>query len=326
MDPSFKQVPLILTSSKILSTPTDSGLVKKRRLSECSDASSTNSTADRNALNEKFLELSLDNHARLGSPEDDSIKIEEPLPSLHTITIPKPVRMPQMSPGEKTVESPPKNDSFLENLIKMSQNDVQGISKYLNLDLNSKMPAWDKVIGNSTQNEKFKMGSIFTSYLHSPFSLPFMRPEIFAPSGRHLSDSQFSGGSTGSDSDLLSSKYQYKGKRIGPLTEQERKKKIDQYLEKKANRKWKHIRYNIRKDLADQRERVQGRFVKTPKMFSHSDLMQKNQEKEKEKMLLENTIKNNSDFVMNNNPLSLSSSLGKRTGKPDYFDDSSNSM
>jgi len=323
MDPSFKQVPLILTSSKILSTTTDSGLVKKRRLSECSETSSTNSTADRNALNEKFLELSLDSHTRFQSSEDDSIKIEDTMPNLHTITIPKPMRLPQASPGEKTVESPPKNDSFLENLIKMSQNDVQGISKYLNLDLNSKMPAWDKVITNSTPNEKFKMGSVFTSYLHSPFSLPFMRPEIFAASSRHMSDSQFSGGSTGSDSEFLSSKYQYKGKRIGPLSEKERKQKVDQYLEKKANRKWKHIRYNIRKDLADQRERVQGRFVKTPKMFSHSDLMQKNQEKEKEKMLLENTIKNNSDFVFNNN-LSLSSSLGKRSGKLDALDDSSN--
>ena len=50
---------------------------------------------------------------------------------------------------------------------------------------------------------------------------------------------------------------------IGPLTEKERNEKLTKFREKKKNRKWKSIRYNIRKDLADQRERFQGRFVKT---------------------------------------------------------------
>ena len=50
---------------------------------------------------------------------------------------------------------------------------------------------------------------------------------------------------------------------IGKLTEEERKKKIERYLEKKKNRKGKMIRYDIRKNLADQRKRVQGKFVKT---------------------------------------------------------------
>ncbi len=40
---------------------------------------------------------------------------------------------------------------------------------------------------------------------------------------------------------------------IGPLTFEERKIKVDNYLEKKKNRKWKKIRYTIRKNLADNR-------------------------------------------------------------------------
>ena len=40
-------------------------------------------------------------------------------------------------------------------------------------------------------------------------------------------------------------------KMIGPLTEEERKLKLEKYLEKKKNRKWKIVKYTIRKSLAD---------------------------------------------------------------------------
>jgi hypothetical protein len=42
-------------------------------------------------------------------------------------------------------------------------------------------------------------------------------------------------------------------KMIGPLTEEERKIKLEKYLDKKKNRKWKIVKYTIRKSLADQR-------------------------------------------------------------------------
>lgn len=50
---------------------------------------------------------------------------------------------------------------------------------------------------------------------------------------------------------------------IGTLTEEERKQKIQKYLEKKSKRKYKGVvRYSVRKNLALSRERDQGRFVK----------------------------------------------------------------
>ncbi|KAL4454575.1 hypothetical protein ABPG74_021780 [Tetrahymena malaccensis] len=60
---------------------------------------------------------------------------------------------------------------------------------------------------------------------------------------------------------------------IGNLTKDERREKVEKYLEKKKNRKWKSIRYNIRKNLADQRERIQGRFVKQKNSRFNFDLL-----------------------------------------------------
>lgn len=54
---------------------------------------------------------------------------------------------------------------------------------------------------------------------------------------------------------------------VGPLTLEERQEKISKYMEKKKNRRWKSIRYSIRKSLAEKRQRFQGRFVKTKMPF-----------------------------------------------------------
>jgi len=57
-----------------------------------------------------------------------------------------------------------------------------------------------------------------------------------------------------------------KNGRIGIYTREERDTIINRYHEKRKRRVWKKkIRYHCRKNLADRRERVKGRFVKLPK-------------------------------------------------------------
>jgi hypothetical protein len=51
-------------------------------------------------------------------------------------------------------------------------------------------------------------------------------------------------------------------KRIGLLTIEERKRKIQRYRDKRSKRVWaKRINYNCRKRVADKRNRFKGRFV-----------------------------------------------------------------
>ena len=52
------------------------------------------------------------------------------------------------------------------------------------------------------------------------------------------------------------------GKRIGSLTIEERRLKVEKFLQKKKNRTWnKKISYDCRKRVADSRLRIKGRFV-----------------------------------------------------------------
>jgi len=51
-------------------------------------------------------------------------------------------------------------------------------------------------------------------------------------------------------------------KQVGTLSTEERKRKIERFLEKRKRRSWaKEISYDCRKRVADNRLRVKGRFV-----------------------------------------------------------------
>ena len=54
-----------------------------------------------------------------------------------------------------------------------------------------------------------------------------------------------------------------KGGRIGIYSPEARKKRLDRFFEKKKHRVWKrNIKYDVRKNFADSRVRVKGRFVR----------------------------------------------------------------
>lgn len=57
-------------------------------------------------------------------------------------------------------------------------------------------------------------------------------------------------------------------KKIGPLTVEERRAKVEKYFEKRKNRTWcKRINYDCRKRVADSRLRFKGRFVTKSQAF-----------------------------------------------------------
>lgn len=323
MEHPLKNIPLVLTPNKIFKEiNTDSGMIKKRKLSMSSDSSDSNSSIEKNLLNEQFSDLTIDIRSRTNFGNQNEIKIEEPVQS-HPIAMPKPVRIGKPTDNSNPFLATPPKETFFNNIIKMSQSDIPGISKYLNLDLHDKLNTWDKITKSSMTRDltstmmdsKFKTGAMITSLMKSPFSIPFLNPELLVPMKNSFASSGIL--QNHSDGDLFSKKYNLKTKYIGTLTQEQRTEKVNAYLEKKKNRKWKHIRYTIRKDLADQRERVQGRFVKTNKSLSHSDIILKTKSlSEDNKMISENRSAINFD-------LTGSTSLGKRMDKTDLQTDNS---
>ena len=59
------------------------------------------------------------------------------------------------------------------------------------------------------------------------------------------------------------SEVSWKVKRIGKITLEERFSKIQRYREKRERRQWdKKISYDCRKQVADNRVRIKGRFIR----------------------------------------------------------------
>jgi len=58
-------------------------------------------------------------------------------------------------------------------------------------------------------------------------------------------------------------KSEAKGSFVGPYSPRSRRKRIERYLKKRKQRVWtKRVKYDVRKNFADSRLRVKGRFVK----------------------------------------------------------------
>jgi len=306
MEQAHNQFPLLLSSSQVISSPTKFGTVKKRRLSEDSD---TSNTSGGSLLERKFLDLNLDN-SKNSSLDENTMRIEDPIPPVRSINIPKPIRISQMQQEEPLS----KNENYLEALFRNKQSHLSGIAKYLTLDVESKIQDLQKLTNTTDAKEKFKISSILTSPLYNALAFPMMK-ELYT-SSQKPSESQDSNNKSG-DSEVFDTKLLFKENYVGKLTKAERQQKVEKFLEKKQHRKWKSIRYTVRKDLANSRKREQGRFVKAnnANQLSQSALSSKTKE-----TLITKKLQNNSDVTFNS--LSLSNSnLGKRSGKPDLYAD-----
>lgn len=79
-------------------------------------------------------------------------------------------------------------------------------------------------------------------------------------------------------------------KRVGKLTIEERQRKIEKYRAKKSLRVWeKRISYNCRKQVADKRLRIKGRFVSKEKAVTLQKHL-KNEESEQKVKIDEDEI------------------------------------
>ena len=77
---------------------------------------------------------------------------------------------------------------------------------------------------------------------------------------------------------LLKRKQQTEEENLGTLTRDERREKVNKYLEKKHRRKWlKKINYHSRKRVADTRLRYKGRFISK---VQASDIEERQREEE----------------------------------------------
>lgn len=236
---------------------------KKRKLSADGQESETSISMRTDSITENFSKMHIDSKPRAPHSLSSTPNLfDQETPVLR---IPKPMKLGKIIEKNYSADyeplkpslNQPKNEDFLQNLIKFSQTDVTGISKYLDLDLENKIREFDKTIKKDEDGKKPSSSSIIASFFNTPFA---------SPVGVYLSNLALHTPTFEKKPKLFDGLSDFKNdsfKMIGPLTREERMEKIQRFLDKKKTRKWKQVRYGVRKELADQRERVQGRFVKT---------------------------------------------------------------
>jgi len=222
---------------------------KKRKLSEDYSQGSTNTRKE--SMNDSFTCIKNNSAIPLKNTSSD-----------FSVNIPKPIR-PCYS--NKKINNPGLNNAFNESqklvdkLLKMKLNDMKPITDYLQKQQEVEKHASGK--DRETKDEaKPDDPKKIANDKYSSF------PLFYFPFGVPLGKTTFSEFLHSFEEMKKTSSQTPSIQFVGPLTLEERNQKVKRYLEKKKKRKWKYVRYNIRKDLADQRQRVQGRFVKTNKI------------------------------------------------------------
>lgn len=255
--PPLPHLPFISTKEEFKDVAIKEGFIRKRKLSDYHSESSTNTRKE--SLNESFNGLNLNNNnsgcSSLGNESN--------------ISIPKPIRpnklpIPSMNPINFNNEQ----GKVIERLFDFKLNDINAFEKYRKIQQEGSSP--QKMVEEPLPTSNPNIKNIAPSTLNNNLitSIPGQStlniPMCYFPFGMPVGKTSFT--------DLLQKNFedlkQLQNTNIqflGPLTLEERAAKVNKYLEKKKNRKWKYVRYSVRKDLADQRQRVQGRFVKTNK-------------------------------------------------------------
>jgi len=213
----------LLKASKTPESPQEF-ITKKRKLSDYSEIS-TNTKNE--SLNESFLNLTL------ASNSNSQFHLSE-------VKIPKPIRNCKdhsilTSSNKEKILNDSKENVFKKFAIEKNLN-------YFPETYKGKTISY-KTISNLIDSKN--LSSKTPTFLYLPFGVPMNVIDLLMKIETKKENEN-----------------EEKVRFVGPLTVKERNEKLRKYQEKKKNRKWKSIRYNIRKDLADQRERFQGRFVK----------------------------------------------------------------
>jgi hypothetical protein len=255
--PPLPHLPFISTKEEFKDVTLKEGFIRKRKLSDYHSESSTNTRKE--SLNESFNGLNLNNNSGCSSLGNES-----------NISIPKPIRPNKISIPINPITFNNEQGKVIERLFDFKLNDINAFEKYRKIQQEGSSPQKmvEEPLPNSNSNNKnMTPPTALNNNLIPPIqqSQPALNiPMCYFPFGMPIGKTSFT--------DLLQKNFedlkQLQNTNIqflGPLTLEERAAKVNKYLEKKKNRKWKYVRYSVRKDLADQRQRVQGRFVKTNK-------------------------------------------------------------
>lgn len=253
--PPLPHLPFITNKEEFKDVTLKEGFARRRRLSDDHSESSTNTR--KGSLNESFNGLNLNNNNSACSS----------LGNESNISIPKPIRPNKVNVGSMNFNG--EQGKVIERLFDFKFNDTNAFDKYRKIQQENSSP--QKMIEEPLLNPNPITTSSITNINNrggSPIQpQPINIPLCYFPFGVPIGKTSFTDLLQKNFEDLKKTQMQTTNIQfLGPLTLEERAAKVSRYLEKKKNRKWKYVRYNVRKDLADQRQRVQGRFVKTNKI------------------------------------------------------------